>query len=187
MMNNNEQHSKEKQNKKKGMSVADLALCAVLLALAIIISFLESSLNLTPPVPGIKLGLANLVMVCALYILGGKYAVVISVARVFMVGIFSGQMNMVPYSLAGALLSLGVMMLLKKFTKLSVVAVSCFGGIFHNIGQLIVAMIVVENTSLAVYMPALLIAGFITGLAIGIVSRLILPAVRKSYDAVSRR
>ena len=177
----------EKQNKKKGLTVPDLALCAVLLALAIVISFLEASLNLVPPVPGIKLGLANLVMVCALYILGGKYAVVISVARVFMVGIFSGQAQMIPYSLVGAMLSLVVMMLLKRVTKLSVVAVSCFGGICHNIGQLIVAMIVVENTSMVIYLPALLVAGFITGLAIGIVCRLILPAVRKSYNAVSRR
>lgn len=186
-MTNNIPNKQEKPNKKKGMSVADLALCAVLLALAIVISFLESSLNLTPPVPGIKLGLANLVMVCALYILGGKYAAVISVARVFMVGIFAGQVNMIPYSLAGAMLSLVVMMLLKRFTKLSVIAVSCFGGICHNIGQLIIAMIVVENTTLVVYLPALLIAGFITGLAIGIVSKLILPAVRKSYDVVSKR
>lgn len=178
---------KGKQNKKKGMSVANLALCAVLLALAIVISFIEASLNITPPVPGIKLGLANLVMVCALYILGGKYAVVISIARVLMVGIFSGHAEMIPYSLAGGLLSLAVMVLLKRCTKLSVVAISCFGGICHNIGQLIVAMIVVENTSMVIYLPALLIAGFITGLAIGIVSRLILPAVRKSYDAVARR
>lgn len=182
-----EQQSGSKQPNKKKMSVADLALCAVLLALAIIISFLESSLNLFVQIPGAKLGLANLVMVCALYVLSGKHALGISVARVFMVGIFAGQMNMVPYSLAGACLSLGIMILLKRCTKLSVVAVSCFGGICHNIGQLVVAMLIVENTSLVIWLPALLVVGFVTGLAIGVVSRLILPAVRKSYDAVVRR
>lgn len=176
-----------KQNKKRGMSAREIALCAVMIALALILSYVERLIGLDFVTPGIKLGLCNLVIVCAIYLLGVRYALIISIARIFLVGFMFGNMAAILYSLAGGLLSLAIMALLHRFTKLSVVAVSCIGGICHNVGQLLVAMAVVENTSLVLYLPALLIAGFITGLIIGIVSRLILPAVRKGFAAESRR
>ena len=94
-----------------------------------------------------------------------------------------GNLASIMYSLAGGLLSLAVMLLLKKTDKLSILAVSVMGGICHNIGQLIVAMLVVENLKLIFYVPVLLISGFLTGLLIGIVCRVILPAVKRAYES----
>ena len=169
------------------MSVRDLAFAAVLLALAMVFGYVEAQIPFNFVTPGIKLGLCNLVIVCTLYLLGAKYALVISVARIFLVGIMFGNPMNIPYSLAGGLLSLAVMTLLYRYSKLSVVAISCFGGICHNIGQIFVAVAVVENLNLFRFLPILLVAGFVTGLVIGIVCRLILPAVSKSFDVTVRR
>ena len=121
----------------------------------------------------------------ALYLIGGKEAFLVSVVRIFLSGFMFGNLASIMYSLAGGLLSLAVMLILKKTDKLSILAVSVLGGICHNIGQLIVAILVVENLKLIFYVPVLLISGFVTGLLIGIVSRVILPAVRRAYAADS--
>lgn len=172
-----------KKGKKKRISTRMIAMMALMIALALVFSYVEALIPINFGVPGIKLGLANLAIVAALYLMGAKYALVISVARIILSGFLFGNMASIIYSLAGGLLSLGVMVLLKRTKKLSIVPVSVCGGIFHNIGQLIVAMLVVENASLAFYLPALLIAGFLTGLLIGIVSQAVLPRIRKAYRA----
>lgn len=172
-----------KKGKKKRISARTIAMMALMIALALVFSYVEALIPINFGVPGIKLGLANLAIVAALYLMGAKYALVISVARIILSGFLFGNMASIIYSLAGGLLSLGVMVLLKRTKKLSIVPVSVCGGIFHNIGQLIVAMLVVENASLAFYLPALLIAGFLTGLLIGIVSQAVLPRIRKAYRA----
>ena len=123
-----------------------------------------------------------MVIVAAIYLFGGKQAFLISIVRIFLSGFMFGNLASIMYSLAGGLLSLAVMLLLKKTDKLSILAVSVMGGICHNIGQLIVAMLV-ENLKLIFYVPVLLISGFLTGLLIGIVCRVILPAVKRAYES----
>ena len=120
----------------------------VYLALALILSYVESLIPFYFGIPGVKLGLTNLVIVLVLYQLGFGPAMVLSCA--------------------GGVLSLLVMALVKKTGKLSIAGVSICGGIFHNVGQILVAMVVVENMSIAYYMPVLLISGVITGCLIGI-------------------
>ena len=160
-----------------------IALCAMLMALAMIFSYVENMIPINFGIPGVKLGLANLVIVAAIYLFGGRQAFLISIVRIFLSGFMFGNLASIMYSLAGGLLSLAVMLLLKKTDKLSILAVSVMGGICHNIGQLIVAMLVVENLKLIFYVPVLLISGFLTGLLIGIVCRVILPAVKRAYES----
>ena len=156
---------------------------AMMIALAMIFSYVETMIPINFGIPGVKLGLANLVIVAAIYLFGGKQAYLISIVRIFLSGFMFGNLASIMYSLAGGLLSLAVMLLLKKTDKLSILAVSVMGGICHNIGQLIVAMLVVENLKLIFYVPVLLISGFLTGLLIGIVCRVILPAVKRAYES----
>lgn len=180
------QNNRHKSEKRK-MSTRDLALCAVLIALALVFSYVERLIPVTPAIPGIKLGLSNLVIVCALYLLGVRYALIISVARIFLAGFMFGTMTTILYSLAGGLLSFLVMALLYSVFRFSVLTVSCVGGVCHNIGQILVAMLVYESTILGYYLPVLMVVGFVTGLVIGIVCRMILPAVEKSLQSASRR
>lgn len=183
MSDNNIKKTKGKQK----ISTRDLALCAVLIALALVFSYVERLIPVTPSIPGIKLGLSNLVIVCAIYLLGPKYAFAISVARIFLAGFMFGTMTTIIYSLAGGLLSFLVMVLIYQLTRMSVITISCIGGICHNIGQIIVAMIIYENLILGYYLPVLMVVGFITGLVIGIVSKLLLPTLKKSLQATERR
>ena len=169
--------------KKQKISAKTVALLAMMIALALVFSYVETLIPINFGIPGVKLGLANLVIVAALYLIGGKEAFLVSVVRIFLSGFMFGNLASIMYSLAGGLLSLAV--ILKKTDKLSILAVSVLGGICHNIGQLIVAILVVENLKLIFYVPVLLISGFVTGLLIGIVSRVILPAVRRAYAADS--
>ena len=169
--------------KKQKISAKTVALMSKMIALAMIFSYVETMIPINFGIPGVKLGLANLVIVAAIYLFGGKQAFLISIVRIFLSGFMFGNLASIMYSLAGGLLSLAVMLLLKKTDKLSILAVSVMGGICHNIGQLIVAMLVVENLKLIFYVPVLLISGFLTGLLIGIVCRVILPAVKRAYES----
>lgn len=147
-----------------------VAYFGVFTALALIFSYVETLIPISFGIPGIKLGLANLIIVIALYRLRLKEAYLLSVARVLLAGFLFGNYFSIFYSLAGALLSLSVMAVLKKDGGFSVIGVSIAGGVSHNIGQLIVAMLAVETYQVAYYLPVLLIAGLMTGCLIGIVS-----------------
>ena len=139
-------------------------------ALAILMGYVEMLIPLPLLVPGMKLGLANVIIVIALYHMDIKSAFFISLVRVLMSGLlFQGFAGLL-YSLAGALLSLGVMALLKKTGKVSITGVSVMGGVFHNVGQIIVAAAVVENIKMAYYLPFLLVTGVVTGFVIGAVA-----------------
>ncbi len=143
-------------------------------ALAILMGYVEMLIPLPLLVPGMKLGLANVIIVIVLYHMDAKSAFFISLVRVLMSGLlFQGFAGLL-YSLAGALLSLGVMALLKKTGKVSITGVSVMGGVFHNVGQIIVAAAVVENIKMAYYLPFLLVTGVVTGFVIGAVARLAL-------------
>lgn len=156
-----------------------VAYFGVFTALALIFSYVESLLPIQIGIPGVKLGLANLMIVIALYKMSLKETYLLSITRVVLSGFLFGNMFAILYSLAGGLLSLTVMAVLKKAGGFSVMGVSIAGGVFHNIGQLIIAMIVVETFSVAYYIPVLLIAGVITGLLIGIAANETLKRIKE--------
>ncbi|MGN1122932.1 MAG: Gx transporter family protein [Eubacterium sp.] len=162
-----------KNNKAK-----KIALFGMMVALAFTFSYFESLIPFNIGIPGVKLGLANLVVVTALYIMTPSQAFAIAVIRIFLAGLTFGNVYSLAYSLCGGILSYAVMLLVKK-TKLSVVGVSMLGGVCHNIGQIIVAAIVMETIRIAYYLPVLLVAGLITGFLMGIVSKLVIDRFQK--------
>lgn len=141
------------------------------LALALVCSYIESLIPITFGIPGIKLGLTNIVVILILYDLGAAAAVTVSVLRILLAGFMFGNMFSILYSLAGGLLSFLCMLLLKKTGKFKIISISAAGGVTHNLGQIIVAALVVENINLFYYYPVLLISGVITGVLIGIAAQ----------------
>ena len=147
-------------------------------AVAIIFGYVESMIHFFAGIPGIKLGLANLAVLFILETYSWKEAALVSIVRIFVIGFMFGNLFSILYSLAGAALSLTVMTLMKKKSGFSILGVSVAGGVSHNVGQLIVAAIIVENTSLLYYAPALLISGVVTGLVIGMLTREVLRRIK---------
>lgn len=147
-------------------------------ALALILGCVEMLIPIQFGIPGVKLGLANLVTILVLYKMGWKDALLLSVVRIVLGGFIFSNLFAVFYSLAGGLLSLSVMGIVKKTGKFSVVGVSIWGGIFHNIGQLAVAMAVVQTYEVGYYFPVLLVAGLLTGMVIGILSGEVLKRIK---------
>jgi len=156
-----------------------IAFLGLFVALAFVLSYIEFMLPLNIGIPGAKIGIANLAVMVTLYTVGEKNAIALSIIRVVLVGLTFGNISMMMYSLAGAALSLFAMLLARKIGKLSMTGVSVLGGVFHNVGQIIVAMLVLETKSLLYYLPFLIIVGTITGIVIGIVSSLITARVKK--------
>ncbi len=146
----------------------------VFTALALIFSYVETLIPIHFGIPGAKLGLANLVVVIVLYKAGWKDALLLSVTRIVLSGFLFGNLFGILYSLAGGLFSLGVMTIIKRRESFSMIGVSMAGGVTHNIGQLIVAMIVVETYQVGYYLPALMLAGLVTGTLTGLVCREVL-------------
>ena len=145
-----------------------VAYFGVFTSLALIFSYVETLIPVNFGIPGVKLGLANLIIVTGLYKMRLSEVFLLSVVRVVLSGFIFGNYFSILYSLASGILSLTVMALLKKAGGFSVIGVSIAGGTFHNIGQLVVAMLVVETFSVIYYVPVLLLAGTLTGLVIGV-------------------
>ena len=148
----------------------NIVLCGIITALAAVCSYVEALIPFSFGVPGIKLGLANVVIVFALFTMGFRWAVLISFLRIALVSSLFGNVTMALYSMAGALLSLAVMEALHRTGWFSIVGISAAGGVFHNIGQLLVAVFVVETPGLFGYLPVLIGAGTATGVVIGIIT-----------------
>ena len=148
-----------------------IANAAMLVALALIFSYVEVLIPFSFGIPGIKLGLANIVVVTGLYILKPREVLGILVARIILVSFLFAGMSTMLYSLSGGILSFGIMLLLKKCKGFSTIGVSIAGGIAHNTGQLIVAALVVESLNIFYYMPVLMVSGLVTGMIIGIVGQ----------------
>ncbi len=142
----------------------------LLTALGLIIGYIEFLIPIPLGIPGVKPGFSNIVIVWALYSLGPWEALMINGMRIFLSGFLFGNFSMILYSLAGAAVSFLCMCLAKKSGLFSMTGVSMIGGVMHNMGQLLVAMAVLETVSLVYYGPVLLAAGVITGLLIGIVT-----------------
>lgn len=161
------------------MTTKRAAYCAMLTALAMIFGYVEALIPIGFGIPGVKLGLANIVIVIALYILPNYQVFVIQLMRIVLVSFLFGNMSMMLYSLVGGMLSLLVMCYLKRMDIFSVTGVSIAGGVSHNIGQLVVAVLVVQNLKIAFYFPALMIAGLVTGCVIGMLACRIKSVIEK--------
>ena len=174
-----DQHINRKTAAEQTAGTKKIAFLGLFVALAFVLSYIEFLLPLNIGIPGAKIGIANLAVMVTLYTIGEKNAIALSMIRVVLVGLTFGNVSMMMYSLAGAALSLLAMLISKRTGKLSMSGVSVLGGVFHNVGQIIVAMFVLETDALIYYLPFLIIIGTITGVVIGIVSGLITVRVRK--------
>ena len=160
------------------MKTKKLTVMALTTAVAMILSFVESQIPAFVSVPGVKVGLANIAVVFALYRLGWKEAVAISLVRVVLVSMLFGSIASLFYSLAGAVLSLTGMGLLKKTGRFTEIMVSVTGGVLHNIGQIAMACLILETAALRYYLPFLLISGIIAGVVVGLVSAALVQRVK---------
>ena len=148
-------------------NISKLTIMGMLLALALIMSYIETLIPMPLPVPAMKLGLPNLIIVLILYKFGAGYAILINVMRIIISGFAFGGLSAVLFSLSGAAFSFLAMLLLKKLNIFSISGVSIAGGVFHNAGQLLVAALMVKTSQVVYFIPPLMVMGCITGLAIG--------------------
>ena len=140
---------------------------SALVALGLILSYVETLIPVFIAIPGVKLGLANTVSVFALYMLGIPYAITVSLLRVLLSSLLFGSSLSLLYSLVGAVAALGVMIFAKRVLRFSTVGVSALGGVFHNLGQTLAAAVVLENLGVFFYFPVLIVSGVISGVVIG--------------------
>lgn len=174
---------------RSSMSIRKIALLGILTSAAIVIGIIESFIP-SVGIPGVKLGLANIVVLIVLYEIGVWEALVVNLGRVFMVGLLRGTLVSMGFlmSLAGALMSLGIMILfylvIKKF---SVIGVSVIGSVFHVTGQILVAMAFLGTAYIVYYLPFIALSAIITGVFVGIVAKLVIKTgvVRKTLEKES--
>lgn len=156
------------------MKIRKIAFLGLSVSLAMILSFVESQIPVFTTIPGMKVGLPNLVMVFLLYRVGWKETVIVSLIRAFLVALLFGNLQSLIFSIAGAVLSLTGMILLKKTGLFSSIAVSVTGGVLHNVGQIIAACLWTGTVQIAYYLPALLVSGVCAGIAIGLIAGFLL-------------
>ena len=154
------------------------AFMGLLLAFALILSYVETLIPFQTGIPGVKLGLANLAVVLCLYLVTWKETILLTTLKAILSGLLFGNLFMILYSLAGAWISCIIMIILKRTGWFHVPIVSVAGGVMHNMGQLLIALFVVETYSIFYYIPVLMIAGLLTGFVIGSVAALVLPYIQ---------
>ena len=147
------------------------------LALSLVAAYIENLIPIQVGVPGVKLGLANIVTMVILYTLGFVAAALLTAARILLSGMLFGSGFAMVYSAAGAALSIVVMAVLRKTGHFSSVGVSVAGGVFHNVGQILVAMAVLETGALLYYLPILVVSGLAAGIVTGIISGILIKRV----------
>lgn len=158
-----------------------LTTLAFITAFAMILSFVESRIPTFVAIPGVKVGLANIAVIFALYKLGVKEALAISMVRVLLISMLFGSPVSLIYSISGATLSLLTMILLKKFTPLTEVTISVTGGVMHNVGQIAAASFMLSTNVVIYYLPFLLVSGTIAGVVVGIASAILIKRVKFNY------
>lgn len=152
---------------------------SLLITLCLMLAYVEVLIPFNFAIPGMKLGLTNIVVLYALYLLDFKSAFIINVIRILLQGLlFSSPLTMA-YSLSGGVFSFISMVLVKKINKLSIVSVSVTGGIFHNIGQLVMASIILGSTNVLYYLPFLMIFGIISGILVGFIGGITVERIKK--------
>ena len=152
-----------------------MVLNGLLLAYALVLSYIESLIPFAAGIPGIKLGLANLAVVLCLYKKGRRDALLLNVCRILLAGFLFGNLYSILYSLAGGLLSFAVMCITQKGKSFGILGVSVLGGVSHNLGQIGIAVFVTRTPGILYYIPWLVIAGVLTGAGIGILAQILLP------------
>ena len=162
-------------NRSRNIKLALLSMCA---CLAMILSFVESRIPPLTAIPGIKMGLANIAVLFTLYKMGTREAAVVSAVRIIIIALLFGSFVSFLYSLAGAVLSFSVMLVLRRIKLFSEVGVSVAGGVCHNIGQIAMACALLETNVIVYYLPFLLLSGTVTGVLIGIVSALLIKRIK---------
>ena len=162
------------------MKTRKIAFLGLFTAVAMILSYIEAQIPSLVAIPGIKIGLPNIAIVVVLYKVGWKEALSINLVRVLLVSILFGTALSLLYSISGAALSFAIMIILKKSKIFSSVMVSVSGGIFHNVGQIIVACLVLKTSELLYYLPALLISGTISGILIGLIGAQVVKKLEKT-------
>ena len=177
MMKESMPSSNKRPSPNTRISARRVALTGLLAALALIFSYVEVLFPFNAGLPGIKLGLANLVPLIILYRMDARYAFAANLIRVFLAGLLFSGMFAALYSLAGSVTSFLVMYLLKKTNLFSVIGVSTAGGVFHNIGQLCVAILAISGPQLIHYLPVLIISGMIAGIIVGIGAAVLLDRI----------
>lgn len=170
------------------MKTKKMLQCAILLSLALVLSYFERfiPLQMLVPLPGVKLGLANIVTLSAMYLMGAKYAYAILVLRCLMGAMFGGGITSLAFSLTGGLMALTVMLLSARAPLFSIYGVSILGAAAHNIGQICAAMVLMDSIYIAAYLPYLLIVALFTGFATGGACAGVLRILRKA-DIVNIR
>ena len=150
----------------------------VLVALALILSYVETWIPINFGIPGIKLGLSNLVVIISIYKYGFKKSFFLGITKVLLSNILFGNLSSMFFGLTGMLCSVFLMCILKKTRKFSVIGISMAGAIAHNLGQIFIAMFIVQSFAIIFYLPVLLLSGMITGVLIGIVANEIIKRIR---------
>ena len=164
---------------KKTNVAQRVALGSMLTALMLTLGYVESLIPLGVAIPGIKLGLSNSVLMYALYMMGIKEALVLMILKVVLSGLMFGGVTAMMYSLAGAVLSMIAMILIMKVPKVSVITVSMIGAVFHNVGQVVLAMMILNTSKLLYYLAVLMVVGIFTGMLTGIVANSVMRALDK--------
>ena len=171
----------EKKNKKARSRVEgkEIAMCGLFVAVALIFSYVESILPLPMPVPGFKLGFSNIAVISVLYLYGVKEAFFVNIIRVVLASLLFGHGNVQQFlfSLAGGMASLGVMALLKRFDKFSVIGVSAVGGVVHNIAQVLIAILILSSVAIGYLIPVFIVIGVVTGVICGVAAKAFLKHV----------
>ncbi len=165
------------------MNTRKLALIAVLISQAMILGFIERFLPVNFIVPGAKLGLANIITLVALYILTFRETTLVLVGRIVLLSFMFGSISGMLYSLSGGFFALITMYWAIKTKKISIIGISIIGAVFHNIGQLLMAALVINNLNIFYYLPLLLIFAIPTGLFIGTTSKFLLNYLNKNYGS----
>lgn len=165
------------------MNIQKCARLSMFTGIAIILNILESFIPFFN-IPGLKIGLANVIIVTVLYLYGFKEASYVSILRVIIVGILRTGIFSTTFlfSLAGCIVSIFVMEIMKKTNLFSILGVSVLGSIFHNLGQIGMAMLLLKNTHIYVILPVLLIASIITGIVIGMISKILIKYLKKGEE-----
>lgn len=165
-----------------------MTLTAMLTVIALMFSYVEAMIPITLGIPGFKLGFANIMIIIALYALDARYAFAVDLTRIILAGLLFGTPFSMMYSLAGGMVSLIVMWCLRKTGLFSVIGVSMAGGVFHNLGQLMVAALAVSNLRMFIYFPVLVFTGIATGIGTGVIAYAVLSkmpgsVIKTSFNA----
>ncbi len=168
------------------MTTRKLTLITMLTAMAIVANIIENSITLPLVFPGVKLGLANVFAVIALYMFGAKEMLLVNIMRVLLASLLSGRIFSYTFfmSLAGALLSSLVVILFKRRSGLSIIGINCISAAFHGVGQILIVMIVMKSTEIVMYLGVMILLAIPTGLFTGFLSKMIFERIRKeNYNA----